>query len=117
MRTFIISLIVYTFLIGCAIDKKEVNNADTVYISGKIYTVNEDSPWVEAVAIREGKFIKVGSNAEAESFVGEKTEDYALEVIEIAQDLLQLLHDTQSKIPEFKICLLASEELGRPQDS
>ncbi|MCO4821197.1 MAG: amidohydrolase [Flavobacteriaceae bacterium] len=74
MRTFIISLIVYTFLIGCAIDKKEVNNADTVYINGKIYTVNEDSPWVEAVAIREGKFIKVGSNAEAESFVGEKTE-------------------------------------------
>jgi hypothetical protein len=27
------------------------NAADTVYTNGKIYTVNEAQPWVEAVAI------------------------------------------------------------------
>ena len=79
MRTFIISLIVYTFLIGCAIDKKEVNNADSVYTNGKIYTVNENQPWAEAVAIKDGKFIKVGSDMDMESFIDEKTEVIDLE--------------------------------------
>ena len=69
-----IILILSIVMIGCGTEKKEVNSADTVYINGKIYTVNEDSPWVEAVAIREGKFIKVGSDIEVKSFVGEKTE-------------------------------------------
>ena len=36
--------------------------ADTAYVNGKIYTVNEAQPWAEAVAIRGGKFIAVGSN-------------------------------------------------------
>ena len=31
--------------------------ADTVYTNGKIYTVNETQPWVEAVAIKNGKFL------------------------------------------------------------
>jgi predicted amidohydrolase YtcJ len=47
--------------------------ADTVYINGRIYTVNEAQPWVEAVAIAGGKFAAVGSNAEIEALVGDKT--------------------------------------------
>lgn len=74
MRTLIIILFVSTLITGCAIEKREANSADIIYINGKIYTVNEGSPWVEAIAIREGKFIKVGSNTEVESLVGEKTE-------------------------------------------
>ena len=35
--------------------------ADTVYTNAKFYTVNEMQPWAEAVAIKDGKFIKVGS--------------------------------------------------------
>lgn len=38
-------------------------NADTIYTNGKIYTVNADQPWVDAVAIRAGKFVAVGSVA------------------------------------------------------
>jgi predicted amidohydrolase YtcJ len=74
MNKQMIILFLSIVMMGCGTGKKEVNSADTVYINGKIYTVNEDSPWVEAIAIREGKFIKVGSNKEVESFVGEKTE-------------------------------------------
>jgi hypothetical protein len=48
--------------------------ADMVYTNGKIYTVDEAQPWVEAVAIKEGKFIVVGSNAEVEAVTGESTE-------------------------------------------
>ena len=48
--------------------------ADTVYTNGKIYTVNEAQPWAEAVAIKGGKFIVVGSNADADAVTGDSTE-------------------------------------------
>ena len=47
--------------------------ADTVYRHGKIYTVNDNQPWAEAVAIEDGKFLKVGSNAEMEGLIGDAT--------------------------------------------
>ena len=48
--------------------------ADTVYTNGKIYTVNEAKPWVEAVAIKDGMFLVVGSNADVDAVTGEGTE-------------------------------------------
>ena len=48
--------------------------ADTIYTNGKIYTVNEAQPWAEAVAIKDGKFVAVGSNADVKTMAGEKTE-------------------------------------------
>ena len=48
--------------------------ADTVYTNGKIYTVNEAQPWAEAVAIKDGKFLVVGSAAEVEAVTGKETE-------------------------------------------
>ena len=48
--------------------------ADTVYTNGKIYTVNSEHPWSEAVAIKDGKFLVVGSTAEVEAVTGTGTE-------------------------------------------
>jgi predicted amidohydrolase YtcJ len=48
--------------------------ADTIYNNGKIYTVNEAQTWAEAVAIKDGKFIAVGSNADVEALTGDDTE-------------------------------------------
>ncbi|WP_164658549.1 amidohydrolase [Tropicibacter sp. Alg240-R139] len=48
-------------------------SADTVYINGKIYTVNEAQPWAEAVAINNGIFEVVGTNDEAMAAVGDTT--------------------------------------------
>ena len=47
--------------------------ADTVYTDGRIYTANPSQPWAEAVAITDGKFVKVGSNEDVEPFIGEDT--------------------------------------------
>jgi predicted amidohydrolase YtcJ len=47
--------------------------ADTAYTNGKIYTVNENGAWAEAVAIKNGKFVKVGSNTEVGAFIGKNT--------------------------------------------
>ena len=48
--------------------------ADTVYTNGKIYTVNESQAWAEAVAIKDGKYIVVGSAVDAAAVTGERTE-------------------------------------------
>jgi predicted amidohydrolase YtcJ len=47
--------------------------ADSVYHSGKIYTVDAKRPWAEAVAIRNGKIVFVGSDDGARAFIGPKT--------------------------------------------
>jgi predicted amidohydrolase YtcJ len=48
-----------------------------VLTNGRIYTVDEDHPWAEAVVIRDGVFIYVGDNAGAQAFLadGAKTTD------------------------------------------
>ena len=43
--------------------------ADTIYTNGKIYTVNEGQPWAEAVAIKDGKFLKVGSDEDLKALL------------------------------------------------
>lgn len=48
-------------------------SADTIYTNGKIYTVNPDQPWADAVAIKDGKFLVVGSTADVEAVTGETT--------------------------------------------
>ncbi len=53
--------------------------ADTVYTNGRIYTVNEAQPWAEAVAIKDGKFLVVGSNAEVDAATDNNTEVVDLE--------------------------------------
>ena len=60
--------------IGCS---SKVNDdapqADWVLTNGQIYTVNSDTPWAEAIAIRGDKFVFVGDDAGARDFVSEGT--------------------------------------------
>jgi len=69
----LIFLVSFFALILQSCDSKEAETADTIYTNGKIYTVNETQLWAEAVAIKEGKFIMVGSTAEVETLTGENT--------------------------------------------
>ena len=47
--------------------------ADWVLTGGRIYTVADERPWAEAVAIKDGRFIYVGDDAGAEPFVSGST--------------------------------------------
>ena len=47
--------------------------ADTVYTNGKIYTVKQQQPWAEAIAIKDGEFIKVGSADDVKAHIGDDT--------------------------------------------
>jgi predicted amidohydrolase YtcJ len=52
--------------------------ADAVYHTGKIYTVNAAQPWAEAVAIRNGKIVFVGSDDAVRAYIGQDTALYDL---------------------------------------
>ncbi len=65
-------------LTGCGADLG-VLHPDTVLFNGKIVTVDEDFSIAEAVAIKGGKFIAVGSNARIRSLAGNSTEVVDLE--------------------------------------
>ena len=47
--------------------------ADTVYHTGKIYTVNGEQPWAQALAIRDGEIIFVGADDGARKHIGAET--------------------------------------------
>jgi len=51
----------------------ETEEADIVFTNGTIYTVNNKNPFAEAVAVKDGKFLEVGSSKDIEKFVGNQT--------------------------------------------
>ena len=82
MKGITLGLAIMTLLCGCTPDERAATEADeapqavaadTVYINGKIYTVDEAQPWVEAVAIKDGSFFVVGSNSDVDAVVGDTT--------------------------------------------
>ena len=46
---------------------------DSVFFNGRIYTVDDDRSWVEAVAIVDGRFLSTGTDEEMLSLVGPQT--------------------------------------------
>jgi hypothetical protein len=82
MRTLTLLIAFTISLAGCSPEDQSTAEsgkavvsdvADTVYTNGKIYTVSEAQPWAEAVAIKDGAFIVVGSNADVAAVTGDAT--------------------------------------------
>lgn len=61
----------FFFLVSCS---EQIAPADLVILGGKIYTVDEKQPIVEAVVVRGDKIKFAGSELEATSYIGKKTE-------------------------------------------
>jgi len=53
--------------------------ADTVLINGGIYTVDANRSWAQAVAIRDGKIVAVGTNEDIEAMTAADTQRVDLE--------------------------------------
>lgn len=47
--------------------------ADTIYINAKVYTVEESQAWAEAFAVKDGRFVAVGTTKEVNRLKGAKT--------------------------------------------
>ncbi|MBI1224329.1 MAG: amidohydrolase family protein [Bacteroidetes bacterium] len=70
MQKFLILLLVL-FLFSC---QKKQAAADTILLNGNVYTVDETQPSAQAIAIKDGLILKVGSNEEIGELKGDKTE-------------------------------------------
>lgn len=82
------------------IKNKEI--ADTVYTNGKIYTLNTDQSWAEAVAIKDGVFIAVGSDRDIRVLIGENTKVINLDGKFVMPGLHDMhVHLEQAYQPEF----------------
>ena len=60
--------------IGCTTPEPPGEVADAVYTNGRIYTVDKDQPWAEALAVKDGRLLVVGSVADVEAVIGDGTE-------------------------------------------
>lgn len=58
----------------CAAPLHAKTVADAVYLNGQIYTLDPQSSMVSAIAIRNGRLIAVGTDAQARAFVGPATQ-------------------------------------------
>ena len=56
-----------------------VATATQIYVNAEVYTVDDEQPWAQAFAIKDGKFIGVGSNDEMKRFGGAKAQTIDLQ--------------------------------------
>lgn len=71
MKPTALTLIAALLLLASVSAKPET--ADVVFKNGNIYTVDERRPHAEAVAVKAGKIIFVGSNADVKAYQGKGT--------------------------------------------
>src|SRR5688572_2469825 len=71
MRRLIVSLAAVA--LGCATAAAQQQPADLIVMNAKVATVDEQRPQATAFAVKDGKFVAVGDDAETARHRGEKT--------------------------------------------
>ncbi len=86
MRSLTFSLLVAAGLLACNSDPSPRSSveepaatspgpaADVIYHNGQIYTVDADNSWQQAIAVKDGKILAVGSEAEILALASTTTE-------------------------------------------
>ncbi|HMK20202.1 MAG TPA: amidohydrolase [Chitinophagaceae bacterium] len=64
------------FFLSCNIASQNspAETAELVINNAKVYTVNKNQPDAEALAVKDGKIIFVGTNTDVKKYIGDKTE-------------------------------------------
>lgn len=76
----VIAILVLSIISPLTLAKSTLSpSADLILFNGKIYTVNEQQPWVEAVAVKNGKIIAVGNLIEIQQLAGKATKQQDLQ--------------------------------------
>jgi len=75
MKVYLVIVILVISLISPLTTAKTTlpTSADLILFNGKVYTVNEQQPWAEAVAIKDGEIIAVGDLSEVKLLAGKAT--------------------------------------------
>jgi predicted amidohydrolase YtcJ len=72
MKKTLISLILLATVLVCMSTVKN-ETADMVVINATVMTINDSNPTAEAFAIKDGKFIAIGSSEEIKNYIGDNT--------------------------------------------
>lgn len=67
-------ILIAALFLGLSSAVSAAEPADFVFGNGKIFTVNQQQPWAEAVVVDDDKIIYVGDTETAKDYVGDKTE-------------------------------------------
>ena len=72
-RMFSLSLLGFLVfcLGGCS---SKIEEADSVFVNGRVYKVDLDRSWSEAIAVSESKIVFVGSSKSAKRYIGPNTQ-------------------------------------------
>jgi predicted amidohydrolase YtcJ len=115
----LVALLFLICLFACTSESQDdlLNKSnEQAYINGKIYTVNENQPWAEAMFIRDGVIVAIGTNQAIEDITTEKTEvidlgnkmvmpgihDVHLHPLEAASDNFQfVLNQTEADLENY----------------
>lgn len=74
MRRFSsLPIILLLLLLGCG-KPPTIEPADTVFLNGGIYTVDERRSWAEAMAVSGGEIVAIGSNEDIAPYTGSATQ-------------------------------------------
>ena len=79
IRSFLLMIALTFFAAACGGSVPDALEPDTILINGRIVTVDADFSIAEAVAIREDKFVAVGSNQQIQALAGAGTQVFDLE--------------------------------------
>jgi predicted amidohydrolase YtcJ len=71
---FLLRLISAFLLVCCsALGTAKPEKADLVITNARVYTVNSNQPWAEAIAVQAGKILAVGNNGTVQKLIGPNT--------------------------------------------
>lgn len=83
----------------------ETEFADRVLLNGAIYSVDAANSWADAVAILDGKFIAVGSNAEVSQYIGPDTSQMDLQGRMVMPGIVDMhIHPIEGAMAELYDC-------------
>ena len=61
MSKYPLAFVFLLLCVGCGPATVPGENVDAIYINARVYTVNENEDWAEAIAVRDGKIVAVGT--------------------------------------------------------
>jgi len=73
-RAAIVFFLLAGFWASTTLAQQQNSPADTVVLHARVYTVNPHQPWAQALAIRDGKIVAVGSDQELAKYRGPSTQ-------------------------------------------
>ncbi|GAB2508895.1 amidohydrolase [Microbulbifer agarilyticus] len=80
MKVYLGMLLAVFVLIACTVEAADTSakTADTIYTGGPILTMDDKQPKADAVAVKDGRIIAVGSLADLEKYKGTNTKEFDL---------------------------------------